>query len=101
MKILFCSLIVFSFSEILEYPNIAILTLTESFDEIISEIGQLSVEQSKNYLIENDEQKWELTDKFLLLGLTKEQVDAKIRLLVAQSEQPTFIRIAQALKKGK
>ena len=89
------------FSEILEYPNMAILTLTKSFDEIISDVSQLSFEQFEKYLIENDEQKWELTDKFLLLGLTKEQVTATIRLLVAQSQQPTFLRISQALKKGK
>ena len=78
----------------------AILTLTKSFDEIISDVSQLSFEQFKKYLIENDEQKWELTDKFLLLGLTKKQVTATIRLLVAQSQQPTFLRISQALKKG-
>ena len=75
----------------------AILTLTKSFDEIISDVSELSFEQSKKYLIESGEQKWELTDKFLLLGLTKEQVAATI----AQSEQPTFFRIAQALKEGK
>ena len=78
-----------------------ILTQTKSFDKIISDVDPLSFEQCRKYFIENDEQKWELTDKFLLLGLTKEQVTAKIRLLVAQSQQPTFLRISQALKKGK
>lgn len=79
----------------------AILTLTKSFDEIISDVEQLTFKQCKNYLIENDGQHWEMADKFLLLGLTKEQVNATIRSLVAQSKQPTFLRISRALKNGK
>lgn len=87
--------------DILEYPNMVILTQTKSFNEIISDVEQLSFRQCKTYFIANDAQNWELTDKFLLLGLTKEQVTATIRLLVAQSQQPTFLRLSQALQKGK